>query len=52
MQSFLQGWNLPFSEGTLSPFLGTPLFLKQVKKVSPLFLRAIQTGACTLYETL
>ena len=42
--SFLQGWNPPFS--------GYPLFLKQVKKFTPLFLRAIQIGACKLYETL
>ena len=34
------------------PFLGTPLFLKQIKKVTPLFLRAIQIGLCKLYETL
>ena len=42
--SFLHGWN--------PPFLGTPLFLKQIKKFTPLFLRAIQIGACKLYETL
>ena len=48
--SFLQGWNpLLLRE---SPFLGTPLFLKQVKKVMLLFLRAIQIGACKLHETL
>ena len=33
-------------------FLGTPLFLKQVKKSYPLLLRAIQIGACKLYEIL
>ena len=53
LHSFLQGWipPPPSSEGTHS-FLGTLLFLKPVKKVTPLFLRAIQIGACKLYETL
>ena len=46
--SLLQGWNPPphaFSKGT-------PLFLKEIKKVTPLFLTAIQIGACKLYNTL
>ena len=47
MHSFLEGWNPPpFSEGNPPPLLGTPLFLKQIKKVTPLFLRAIQIGQC------
>ena len=29
-----------------------PLFLKQTKKVTPLFLTVIQIGACKLYKTL
>ena len=33
-------------------FSGYPLFLKQIKKVTPLCLRAIQIGAHKLYETL
>ena len=37
--SFLQG-------------LHTPLFLKQIKIVTLIFLAAIQIGACKLYKTL
>ena len=41
--SFFQGWNPPpprprFSEGT-APFLVIPIFLKQILKITPLFLR-------------
>ena len=50
--SFLQGWNPPFLKDPPCPFLGTPLFLKQIQKFTPLFLRAIQIGACKLYEVL
>ena len=32
------------------PFLGTPLFMKQIIKVNPLFLRSIQIGERKLYE--
>ena len=38
-----------FFQGTLT-LLGTPLFLKQIKKVTPLFLRAIQIVGCRLYQ--
>ena len=50
-QSFLQGWKLPppLFWGNRPPFLGTPLFLKQFSKITPLFLRAIQIGAWKLY---
>ena len=40
----------PFPEGTPTLFLGTPFFFKQVKSY-PLFLRAIQIGACKMYKT-
>ena len=40
--SFLQGCSLPF--------LMKPLFVKHTKKINLLFLRAIQIGACKLYE--
>ena len=51
--SFLQGWNPPSP-----PFLAEPLlsgylpFSEANLKNYPLILRAIQIGACKLYETL
>ena len=45
LHSFLHGQNPTFSEGTPPPppLLGTLLFLKQIKKVTPsLFVKAIQ----------
>ena len=51
VHSFLQGCSpSPFLREP--HFLGTTLFLKQIQKITPLFLRAIQTGICKLYETL
>ena len=50
MDSFIQGWNPPpppFSEG-----IGVPPFSEANLKKYPLFLRAIQIGACKLYKTL
>ena len=49
---FPAGLESPFSEGTPPPFLGTSLSLKQILKIIPLFLRAIQIGACKLCEKL
>ena len=45
---FLRGWNPLFSEGTPRPLSRYPLFLKQIKKVTPLFLIANQIGTCKL----
>ena len=52
--SFLQGWNPPFSEGLncSPPFLGIPPLSEANLNSYPVFLRAIQIGACRLYETL
>ena len=50
---FPAGLESPFSEGTPPPpFLGTSLSLKQILKIIPLFLTAIQIGACKLCEKL
>ena len=48
---FHPGLESPFSEGT-PPFWVPPSFWSIFKKLPPsLFLRAIQIGACKLYET-
>ena len=51
VSSWVETPSLPtFSEGT--PLSRYPLFLKQILKITPLFLKCIQIGACKLYETL
>ena len=54
--SFLQGWKLPFSEGapTPSPHLLSvyPALSEANLKSYTFFLRAIQIGACKMYEAL
>ena len=47
IHSFLQGWKLPLFSGNPPPFCVPPLFEANLKSY-PLFLRAIQIGACKL----
>ena len=50
LHSLLQGWNPSFLKEP--PLSGYPAFSEANLKNYPLFLRAIQIGACKLYETL